>query len=725
MVHYSDLNDFQLKQIILEGGAVEVKRKNHDTGEMIKEYYSEVIFTFDCETTSYFVKENKEVMMFDKYKDSEYYKGMKKQGELYIWMIGINKNVYYGRTISELSDFMKKIQMALLLNSGLRLKAIFYIHNLSFDFQFIMNALGTNFDIFAKESRGILTAKNDFFDFRCSLYLTMMGLGNFCEAYKIEVQKKTGDLDYNVMRTPLTELTEKELKYCEYDILCLYEIIEFHRNIYGTIYDIPLTQTGKIRREVKDLFRKNKKHHQLMKRAFPKTWEDFKLLNQVYQGGYTHANVIHSNKILKDVHSWDITSSYPFELCVEKYPMTHFCETTKGIKEVIKQQKENDDIAFIIDFTVEGLKSKLNNSFLSVSKAYTDTPDGCFVLDGLIADNGRIKEVKAGRFCMCDMDFFIFRQAYIWEKIQVNHIYTAKKDYLPKEFIEYILKLYKDKTELKGIEGKEGIYEEKKQFVNGLYGMCCTKFINDKIEFNQGTWKTTKINEEIAKQQLKEQSDKVIDLQFSWGVFCSSYARFHLWTKIIKLDEETAYCDTDSLKGFNIKKMKKVFEEDKQEVLSKIKKVCEHYDLDESLFSPKDKEGIIHTLGVFDYEAHYEEFKTVGAKKYAVKGKREFKSDGTLKKYKPNVEITVSGVNKKTGSESIKDLKYFNVGLFFDYDEAGKNISFYNDEQIEVIFPDGWKSECKRGICIMPSTYELGITKEYDDLIKNVCDLLK
>ena len=39
MVHYSDLNDFQLKQIILDGGAVEVKRKNHDTGEMIKEYY--------------------------------------------------------------------------------------------------------------------------------------------------------------------------------------------------------------------------------------------------------------------------------------------------------------------------------------------------------------------------------------------------------------------------------------------------------------------------------------------------------------------------------------------------------------------------------------------------------------------------------------------------------------------------------------------------------------
>ena len=175
-----------------------------------------------------------------------------------------------------------------------------------------------------------------------------------------------------------------------------------------------------------------------MKECFPASWDEFKLLNQVYQGGYTHANYKYSNKIIEDVHSWDITSSYPYELCVEKYPMTPFCETTMKFKEI-----DRETYAFIIDFEVEGLNSKLDNSFLSISKAYTETPEGTFLLEEVEADNGRIKSCKSGRFCMTDVDFFIFRQVYEWTKIKIKHIYISEKDYLPKEFIEYILKLYK------------------------------------------------------------------------------------------------------------------------------------------------------------------------------------------------------------------------------------------------------------------------------------------
>ena len=37
-----------------------------------------------------------------------------------------------------------------------------------------------------------------------------------------DVEKKKGDLDYNKARSPLTHLSDKEMGYCEYDIICLY-----------------------------------------------------------------------------------------------------------------------------------------------------------------------------------------------------------------------------------------------------------------------------------------------------------------------------------------------------------------------------------------------------------------------------------------------------------------------------------------------------------------------
>lgn len=33
-----------------------------------------------------------------------------------------------------------------------------------------------------------------------------------------------------------------------------------------------------------------------------------------------------------------------------------------------------------------------------------------------------------------------------------------------------------------------------------------------------------------------------------------------------------------------------------------------------NMFAPKDKKGIIHRLGIFDYEGIYDSFKTLGAK---------------------------------------------------------------------------------------------------------------
>ena len=64
--------------------------------------------------------------------------------------------------------------------------------------------------------------------------------------------KKLDTLNYDSkVRTPLTTLSSDELKYCEYDIICLYEVIRYYRNKYEHLCKIPLTQTGEVRNELK------------------------------------------------------------------------------------------------------------------------------------------------------------------------------------------------------------------------------------------------------------------------------------------------------------------------------------------------------------------------------------------------------------------------------------------------------------------------------------------
>lgn len=56
------------------------------------------------------------------------------------------------------------------------------------------------------------------------------------------------------------------------------------------------------------------------------------------------------------------------------------------------------------------------------------------------------------------MDFEIIEQCYEWEKMEIANLYRFHKGYLPYAIIQSIIKLYEDKTVLKGVEGSEVEY---------------------------------------------------------------------------------------------------------------------------------------------------------------------------------------------------------------------------------------------------------------------------
>ena len=97
-----------------------------------RKVFDDTIYSFDIETTSYI-----------KYKDqiyqADYYQELNKKEQeqcefgsnMYIWQLGINDEVYYGRYWYELIDFIN------ILNTKIPERKIIFVHNLAFEFQYL------------------------------------------------------------------------------------------------------------------------------------------------------------------------------------------------------------------------------------------------------------------------------------------------------------------------------------------------------------------------------------------------------------------------------------------------------------------------------------------------------------------------------------------------------------------------------------------------------------
>lgn len=380
-------------------------------------------------------------------------------------------------------------------------------------------------------------------------------------------------------------------------------------------------------------------------------------------------------------------------MCVEKFPSTKF----KKI-EINKKEDLKSIFAYLLHVKFYNIECKYFNNFISSSK--------CINIKKGKYDNGRIISAEEIEIVLTDVDFLFLEKVYNYDKIEFIESYYSFYDYLPIDFVNFILDKYELKTKYKKVEGKEIIYAIEKSKFNSLYGMSVTNNIKDEVIYENGIgWREEKIsNEEIIEKLKKEENDGF--LSFSYGVWITSYARRNLLENIIKLDKNEIYADTDSIKVFGDYD-KKVIENYNKEVLKKIENVCFARNINIDKFKPKDKNGIEHLIGIFENDGNYTEFITQGAKKYAYKEDEE-------------IHITVAGVPKK-GAKALKNLKEFNDDFVFSYEDTGKLLLIYNDEQMEIELTDYQGHieliKDKYGASLIPTTYVLGKSQEYCELI--------
>lgn len=673
--------------------------------------FDNTIYTFDIESTSYLVLDNKvyntlDYLKFDK-KDQE---RCLKQSTMYIWMLGINDQVYYGRTWQELQSMLFKI------NYYVPYKKYIFVHNLAFEFQFVKSYFLFK-NVMARAShkimRGELAQYN--FTFKCTLFMTNCKLEKIPSQFNLNIAKKVGDLDYHKLRHYKTPLTEKEFGYCEYDCLVLYEYIKKELEMYKTLKNLPNTSTSKVRRELHERIDKDFNYKCKVSRSVNTDGHVYNMLIENFAGGYTHASWLMADSIIPNVTSYDFTSSYPYVLATSKFPSTSF--TKCNIKNL-------DDMlpifAYLFRIRLKNISSKYFNTFLSKDK--------CRHIRGGRYDNGRIIKADSLETTLNDVDWKYIKVAYDLkpENYEIIEIYYSIYDYLPKQLIQFILEKYVEKTKLKNVEGKEYEYSLAKALFNAIYGMCVTNNIRDDVEYsNDFGWTETPLsNEDIEKKLQKEKKEGF--LSFSYGCWCTSIARYNLISNVIKLDQYTVYCDTDSCKlkeGFD----KKVILNYNKSVVEKIKQVCKDLDLNFEDFEPEDVEGNKHLLGVFDLDGEYKQFITQGAKKYAyikqVKKSKVKPKANVIKDYGAScdvLEITVSGVPKE-GAKQIKSLEEFKDDLEFTFENTNKNILFYSEEQQPVEMVDYLGNIAtvtdKSGCCLVPTTYKLKKALEYTYLL--------
>lgn len=656
------------------------------------------IYSFDIETTSY-LKLNGKIYNASSYEN--FNKKEKEQVEyfsiMYIWMFSINDVVYFGRTWEELKEFWE------LLANNIPEKKIVFIHNLSYEFQFLRSQFDFR-DVFARTKRKVMKAFLTYYniEFHCIYFMTNIGLEKLAETFKLPIKKLVGNLDYDKLRCPLTKLTKKELLYCENDCLVIYHYIKLELENYLRVDKIPITSTGKVRRELHELVYKDMGYRRNMRKSINTNPHIYNLLIEAFQGGYTHANWIYTDEILENVDSYDFTSSYPYVMTTFKYPATEF------IKDDVKSVSDMYRLyAYLLVVRFKNLKCKYFNNFISASK--------CRYIKKGKYDNGRIMQADEIEIVLTDIDFKFILETYNCE-YEIIESYSSLYKYLPKLLINFILDKYVKKTELKGIESEEVNYNRVKAMFNSIYGMSVTNTIrNDVIYDNKIGWYEEELtNEKIV--ELLEKEKKKGFLSFSIGVWVTAYARNNLLSNLIKLDKYQVYADTDSLKLINGYD-KKIIKDYNKKVIERIKYVSEILKIPIDKYQPKDNKGVKHLLGVFECETKkgdlftYKRFITQGAKKYAVED------------FLGKIKITVAGVPKKNGANCLKKLEDFKDNLVFKSSITKKQTLIYLDDQKqnELVDYQGniYLNTDKSGCCLVPCTYVLGKAIDYANLISD------
>ena len=625
---------------------------------------------------------------------------------MYVWQYQIEDYLIIGRTWEEWLELLAMLKRALEQYGTLEKTAktptmVTWIHNAAFEFTFIADLYSFRDDecFFRDVRKPIYFRMYECLEFRCSYIQTNLSLAALTKQAGVKQKLSGQKFDYGKIRFPWTDLTDYEMEYITTDVESLVNAMKWRVHKGGdTLLTVPLTSTGYVRRECKASLKDRYLQINEMK---PYKGENgkrvYRLLRACFRGGNTHANRYFTGKIVKDVYSYDIASSYPTQQLTKKFPMKPFkwLDGDMSLERVF--MFIGLGYAVVGEYHFTGLKLKNPKEpvpYISLAR--------CEALDFKL-DNGRILKAGYLEISLTEIDLKIILDTYEFEKMEIVQCMVAQKDYLPFEYRAVIQDYYNKKTALKGDDSEEGkyIYTKAKNMLNSVYGMSATDPIHQDIKYNSGDYLRSGYDSMSAEEI--EKALKGAAFPYQWGVYTTAYAREQLQNAIRLCGDQLVYCDTDSVKTAGDVPIEKL----NHDLKMKAENVGAFAD---------DMHGNRHYIGVFESDGHYKQFITQGAKRYAY-----IKDDDKM-------GVTVAGVsteiNEETGIsyavEELKTLKRFKPGMKW-IKAGGTQAVYHDDDDFDYADPEtGCIVHVGRNVAIIPSTYIMTYSRDYALLLKEI-----
>lgn len=662
-----------------------------------KVHYVEHLAAFDIETSSYMDEGEKRAVV-------------------YSYALAIGDTIYHARSADEFFPLLEKIAADMELSLDRRL--VIYVHNLAYEWQFIKHYMQWDSAFAIASERRIVRAVSSLgFEFRCSYVLTNKPLA--AVGKDVGVQKMVGDIDHTLIRNSITPLSDEEMGYIDNDVRIL---IEFERqalaqeggSIEQALRSIPITKTGYVRRRMRKTALADPAYEQLIS-ELALTEEVYSLARHSFQGGYTHANSTVMGQEMGDTVAVDLASSYPSSMLQFTYPMSSFHSATHKFT-----AEELDEcighIHFFVTFVVYDAVSRYPFPYISLSKALS-------ISDPLV-DNGRVFSAANMTLTMTDVDWQIFRRCYEVESIEIVDVMMAPAEYLPDAITDPIVTMYGDKTALKGVAGQEVNYRSAKEDINGVYGSVAMDPVRTDFEFNAENGEFVATLPTIEDALSKHNNSRSRYLFYPWAAWVTAYSRYVLLMTMYDLIDAgvtVMYCDTDSIYHKPSPKAQAIIDRVNSEVRERLSAAMHHrwfYASDEEVedaLAPKDIKGVRHHIGLFEVDGHYDNFKTLGAKRYAVEKGDQFK-------------ITVAGLSKGAASfiKEIGGMKAFVDGLTAPAEKSGRLTHTYSEETAHNLVTDYLGNTCEMKqvgfIHLEPSPYVLTVSDDYTRFVQRVAE---
>ncbi len=655
-----------------------------------KQKYLKVGAGFDIETTKIYVEPN----------DA----GVNSVAFCYHWQFGFHSHAIMGRSLESMQNFFE-ILIDHMKSLKPKVKILIFDANLGYEWQFCKHywrKLGVS-KIFAKEQRDPLIVEiSDTLVFKEVIGLFGQSLAHIAKNY-CNVDKLVGDLDYDKYRISSTELTPQEIEYCVRDVEILVNLAEGYvfEKYLGKNPRLPLTKTGIVRDEIKRAYGKKLKHIRREISSWMPNEEEYELFrNKLFKGGISGGNILLLDKVLKNVRGADITSDYPYQMEIQRFPMG--AATRCSVKQFME-----DDIPYIAIINFHKLKSRTCHSLMSAHKVLNPSEMKNSYLT--VLDNNRIQYGESVTLIMNDVEYAAFKKAYKWEHETVLRCWEFKEGYklLPKEIRDVCTKQYMIKQSLKAEYSDTIEYKEAKEFVNSIFGMMCTALYMEEFIFDE---ELCSIEPDMSSKTYDE-CCKYLFLSPYWGFWVTSYARSMLIDVITRFPDIIVQYDTDSV----------YFIDDGREESEKLKAYLETKNKQMRIVNNIRfmHEPLMESLGTWDFTEKFNRFKGLGSKRYMYE-----KKDGEIKavvagcrKHEGKSTILIQNeYNNEENGTKIDVFDFFKENMYIDKEHSYKLASKYIDICCGVDSADG-KLIIPSCLVLEPVDFTMKLAPTHKDLM--------